>query len=203
MSRVYCDLDGTLITGDIEREFIRYLQSIKHFSVLNYFLAAISVPVNTMRRKQVRGSKYKSWTVGCTEEERGRLYSEFLDGNPEKIRFRPEVLEKLKELKESNCEIILMTGSFRELVLSFLEKENVIDLFDEIIACEVAKDGFRVTQHPYGKDKCLFLKKDKPLVGIANEYADHYYLEMCSEAYVVGADEELKRIADEKKWRCL
>ena len=60
--RVYCDLDGTLIRGDLEREFVGYLQSTGSFTIKNYLLALISIPANKLRRKQERGSIYKSWT---------------------------------------------------------------------------------------------------------------------------------------------
>ena len=201
--RVYCDLDGTLIRGDLEREFVGYFQSTGSFTIRNYLLALISIPANKLRRKQERGSIYKSWTVGFTAEKKDRLFSDFLENETGKLETRADVLGLLEEYKSRGSEIILMTGSYRELVLAFLKKKNMVNVFDEVIACEVKGNGFCVSQHPYGKDKCLFLKKDMQLIGIANEYADRFYLEQCSVAYVVGKDEKLKRIADEKKWRCL
>lgn len=203
MSKIYCDLDGTLIEGDLEREFIRYLQSMNHFTIWNYFLAMISLPTNWIRRQKNYGSKYKSWTFGKNEEERKLLYSEFFSKCPNCIRFRVNVLELLKKYKDDNNKIILMTGSYIELVRFFLERENVTPLFDEVIACEVKKNGFCISQHPYGKDKCIFLDLSEPIIGIANEYADRFYLELCSEAYVVGEDKKLKEVAYKNNWRYL
>lgn len=123
--RVYCDLDGTLIRGDLEREFVGYLQSTGSFTIRNYLLALISIPANKLRRKQERGSIYKSWTVGFTAEEKDRLFSDFLENETEKLEIRADVLGLLEEYKSSGSQIILMTGSYRELVLAFLKKKNI------------------------------------------------------------------------------
>ena len=41
MDSIYCDLDGTFIKGDLEREFVKFLQRTHKFNWYHYLLEAM------------------------------------------------------------------------------------------------------------------------------------------------------------------
>lgn len=197
---LYCDFDGTFIDGDIEKEFVNYQMRKSLLSPKYYILAMISVPFNYLRRKRNHSSCFKSWTFKRTEEEKRRMFNDFLEEVEKTITVNEKTEAFLNEKKSEGYKLILLTGSYEMLVKRFLEKRNIA-LFDEVIGCTVGKSGFFVERHPYGHNKCDFIDMSKYRIGIANEFADRFYLEKCNEAFVVGDDEKLLNIAEEKKWR--
>lgn len=203
MNSIYCDLDGTFIKGDLEREFVKFLQRTHKFNWYHYLLAAISMPINKIQSKRCRGSLFKSWTYRRSRDERYQLYEEFLQNKNDELLINEKVLLELEERKATH-KIILLTGSFEELVRFFMEKNGKTYIFDEIIGCQVKKrHTFFVKRHPYGKDKCKFIHVEEKIVGIANEYVDRFYLQMCDEVFIVNAEEKLCILAKKLGWRNL
>lgn len=200
MGTVYVDFDGTLIEGDIEKKFVSWLHQRKKLNPYHYALAAITIPLNYIRKKMHRSNLIKSWTFGRTQDEIDQLCKEFLDEMAGTIILRQPIWDILYKYKNSGDKLVIITGSMTELVRSFLCKKNKLDLFDDIIGSKMFCFGFICKRHPYGKDKCLYINKSVQSVGIANEYADVYYLNLCKHVYYTGNDYNLDIVAKKNGW---
>ena len=202
MGIVYCDLDGTLIEGDLEREFLKYLRNNNYLKICNYIGAFLSIPLNYIRRKKNRGSLLKSWTIGFKQEQLQYLFYDFFRSSNPKLKNIPQTWQLLMQLKK-DCKIVLLTGSYEELVSSFLKYKKIDSFFDRIIGCQVKSNGYTVKMHPYGIDKCSYITEEKDTIGIANEFADSFYLSHCDEVYILPGDLRLEKIAEINNWRRL
>ena len=203
---VYCDFDGTLICGDIEVEWVRYLRQIHYFRWFHYTAAAVSIPVNRARRKMLRGSLMKSWTIGMDARKMSALLPDFYQQRKARLELNRDVLNLLRTYA-SSCRLILLTASDERLVRDYLSRTGLEALFDCVIGGISAPCGFFLRREPYGKGKCPFIDKSARSIGIANEWADTCYLRLCTEAYVIGGspeqDSALLRLARKLKWKVI
>ena len=197
--KVYCDFDGTLIKESIEPIWLKFLIKNKKLHWFQYFLAIISIPVGIIRKKQFKASLFKSWSVGMSREKKQKLIEEFCLTSAEEIHLNSKVLTKLEYLRNF-YNIVILTGSDEDLVLNYLRYKKIECLFSNIIAAKMSKNGFFVQQHPYGKEKCKFIDTTSKTVGIANEFADSFFLKMCDRVFVVNGDVKLMALAKEEKW---
>lgn len=199
---LYCDFDGTLIKEDIETAWLNFLIEMKALHWFQYILAVISIPVSMFRKKQFKSSLFKSWSVGMSLEKKDILVNQFLQTKKATLNLNIEVLNYLKKVKDG-YDIVILTGSDELLVRSYLEYKKIDKLFTKIIATKTTKSGFFIKQHPYGKDKCKFIDTSKKTIGIANEFADSFYLEMCDKAFIVKGDTKLMSLAKKRKWEII
>lgn len=202
MRAVYCDLDGTLIKGDLEQEFLKYLRYHHYFKVCNYFGALLSIPLNYMRKKKYKGSLLKSWTIGFTKEELESMFCDFFKHANSELKINSKTWQLLEDLK-SDYRIVLLTGSHEQLVFSFLKYNGLYSFFDEIIGCQMHSNGYLVKAHPYGIEKCNYIIQENSIIGIANEIADCFYLALCDEVFIIEGDSQLEKVARKNKWRIL
>ena len=201
---VYCDFDGTLIQGDIEREWVSFLRRKHYLTFQNYLAACISLPINLFMRLLDRSSLLKAWTVGIGDEEIIRLFPEFYIASGDKLQINPNVLEFIQIHSEEN-RIVILTGSDTRLIKQFLGIVELPVIIDEIIGSAVKPGGLWVSQHPYGVCKRKYITDNNKSIGIANETADRHYLKICDEAYVVAAtaDNGLIALANKMNWRLI
>lgn len=199
---VYCDLDGTLIECDLERAFIQYLLREKQFKIKNYALAAFSIPFNRLRKKTWHGDILKSWPAFRKSGEIDGLIDSFLKQPGASICINKAVMRMLQEYTQKGFKIVLLTASFERLVIKFLKYKNINNVFDEVIGSQMSESHIVVKQMPYGKDKCNYILEANT-VGIANEYADRFYLMKCDQAAVYTKDERLLELAKAKGWEII
>ncbi len=195
---LYCDLDGTLIRDNLEGAFVAYLRRRRELSVLHYAAAAFTVPVNAFRRRFFLPHPFKSWTAFRSASEKRELISRFLENEGANISFAPNVLRFVEDFKGKK---VLLTGSDEDLAAAFLKFTERSDLFDEVCGSKTAPNGFAVIRHPFGRGKLPFIDAKAASVGIGNEYADRFFLEKCSKAYVAAPDGRLRVTAVKSGWK--
>lgn len=178
---IIIDFDGTLIEGDLERSFMRYLLTKPEIKYKMLLLSCITLPINLIRNKLCYPSVYKSWTYILRDNIQEHI-EEFLNKNIPFIQLKEQIWALLER---NDTNIILLSGCHQDLLKSYLSKIEKIDKFDKIIGCTMQKDNFRVAIHPYGRAKTRFVNTESYNIGIANEKADHFYLDMCNEKIYV------------------
>lgn len=197
---VYCDLDGTLLKGDLEFAYLKYLIKKRKITIYQIIVSFLSVPINYIRKRRFKKSLMKSWTLKKSGYLLEKHILEFLEEQSKNLVLRQEILILLMEFQQK-YELVLLTGSQEELVKVFLKYKGIDKLFDKVIGSKVSKSGIIVKEHPYGKDKCKYINNSVKTIGIANEYADSFYLKKCDEVYIVQDDKKLVKLAEQLGWR--
>lgn len=197
---LYCDFDGTLIQENSEQLLVSFLMETGYFKLYHYMAAVLCKAVNLPRRLAKRGAAAKAWSIGLTEQEKSDLIGSFWDKHMEGIHVNSKVL---KTAEDFDGKRIILTGSDRQLVYDFLRRKGIADSIDDVIGAKTAAAGFKVLQHPYGRDKCLFLDPSVYKAGIGNEAADIFFLSQCDQAYIVPGDPVLENIAAKNGWRVI
>lgn len=178
---IIVDFDGTLIEGDLERAFMKYLLRCPKVRLKMLLLSCFTLPVNILRNKLGYSSIYKSWTLLLGDKIQEYI-NEFLEQNIRSIRLKDDIWNMLNQPK---AEIVLLSGCYIELLEAFLRKKSKAYVFDHIIGCTMNDDNFRVKLHPFGRTKMKFVNPNKYNIGIANERADRYYMNLCDEQIYV------------------
>ncbi len=193
-----CDFDGTLIKQNIENQFLSYLRKHHKLGIQNYLLALLTIPVNGLRRLVGKGNLMKSWSCGKSRHQVNQLIEAFLEENIQNIE---EIQTTLDFVQNFEGKRLLLTGSYEPLVKRYLEKKEIFHIFDKIVGSDISKNGFKVVKHPFGVHKKQYVKTDWNSVGIGNEHYDRYFLEKCSQAYVVNPDQKLYALAVRNGWK--
>lgn len=180
-SIILCDFDGTLIEGDLERAFMRYLLKKKEIKYKMLLVSLFTLPINFLRNTFGFPSILKSWTF-VLKDSTNQYISNFIHDCGSKIQSKQQGWNLLNSLKDSKR--VLLTGCYDKLIRAYLKYCNLDTVFDEIIACEM-KNNLIVRRHPFGRGKVPFVPVHAYTIGIANEYSDHYYMDLCSEKYYI------------------
>lgn len=178
---IIVDFDGTLIEGDLEQSFMKYLMKFPGIRVKMLLVALLTLPINIIRNKLGYPSLYKSWTLVLNNDI--ELYiTRFIQEMSQSIRLKNDIWSLLDK---PDAKIVLLSGCYEELLKAYLKSIGKIHIFDQIIGCTMQVDCFRVKIHPYGRSKALFVDRNKYNIGIANEKNDLYYLNLCDEQIYV------------------
>jgi len=179
---IICDFDGTVIEGNIENCFTRFLLQQKELRIKLFTAAIPALLINLPLNKLCLPSVIKSWTY-VLKQEISHYIDLFLKENNRKLKIKKETISLIKEI--SHDKSVLLTGSYQELVERFLEYNN-IKCFDKIIGAQVKLPLYLfIKKHPYGKEKCKYVDRTNYNIGIADNYSDHFYLDMCNEKYYI------------------
>lgn len=178
---ILCDFDGTLIFGDLERMFMRYLLQQPEIKFRMLLISLITLPINLLLNQLGRPSIFKSWTVVLKNREENYIH-DFLSRKNSLIKRKPEGWQILNSIP--NAKRILLTGCYGNLIRQYLKYNNLNNIFEQVIATEM-KSSFLIRQHPFAKGKVQFVDKQNYNIGIANEPGDHFYLDLCDEQYYV------------------
>jgi hypothetical protein len=148
-------------------------------------ISLFTLPINLFLNRLCRPSIFKSWSY-VLKVKKQETINTFLNSDYCKfsidLRFREDVISKLSTFDSNH--IVILTGSDEELVKAFLQIRNR-KICDEVIGSQVEKDFFKVKRHPYGKAKMEYVNRDNYNIGIANDYSDHFYMDICNEQYYV------------------
>lgn len=197
---VYCDFDGTLVNGNIEADFIRWLAKSKKIAFSNFLCAMVSLPVNFLRKMIYKGNVFSAWSAFSTVQARQELFDTYIETCL--LSINEVVFDKLQSWR-NKYEIILLTGSNEKLVSMFLKKNGLHNFFSSVIGGRLSKNGFIVLQNPFGKDKLKYLIDCPKKIGVANEYADSFYLKRCDDVFVVNPEKKLYRLAIGNNWEVI
>lgn len=182
---VICDFDGTIIHGNLENTFVKYLLKETGYGWWILMVSLFTLPINILLNRLYKPSIFKSWTYILKEKKREVMdaffNSDYYKGSFQ-LRYREDVISKLDIIDLDY--MLILTGSDEELVKAYLEKNDMIKC-DKVIGSQVKKDFFRVERHPFGKEKMKFVNRDNYNIGIANDFSDHFYMDMCDEKYYV------------------
>lgn len=195
---LYCDLDGTLISYNLEGGLVKHLIKTKRLTIVQYLSAAFTLPFNSLRRRAGLPHLFKSWTAFRSADDKTDVITAFVREKAKDIPFNPAVLEFVKSFKGKK---ILLTGCDTELATAFLNETGSGGLFDEVIGARMKRGGFLVSTHPFGKGKPPFVDSGCISVGVANEYADRFFLKKCTEAFVAAPDAKLGEVARTLGWK--
>jgi len=179
MSLAIFDLDGTLIKGQSQGYFARYLLGkgkIRPFKILVILLWFLGFKLRLVRNPEVMMKYGFSSLAGQKETEAVKMIAAFYD----KIlvnKFNPEILEKLKKHQSSGDRVVIMSNAAEPLV-SFIGKKLGID---EVIATRLeTKDGVYTGRIEgeivYGEGKAAMAREafSEEELKTAYAYADHY-----------------------------
>lgn len=176
-----CDFDGTLIQGNIENRFTRYLLGRKDIRLKLAAVAALTLPLNLLLNKLNHPSLLKSWTF-VLRGEIDAVIDAFLDENMNLMPLRKGTLQLLSSLHYDRS--IILTGSAECLVKKYLERCPEL-AFDAVIGSCVKADFLTVERHPYGKGKIPFVDSSCYNIGVADSESDRFYMNLCNEKYFV------------------
>lgn len=182
---VICDFDGTLIQGNLENTFVSYLLKETKYGWRILLVSLFTLPINLLLNRFYWPSIFKSWTFVLKREKqeviKAFLISDYFKRSTD-MRLREDIISKLSSF-DSDL-IVILTGSDEDLVEAFIHSTNRIK-FDKIIGSQVESGFFRVKRHPFGKGKTKYVKSKYYNIGIANDFSDHFYMDMCNEKYYV------------------
>lgn len=176
-----CDFDGTLIQGNIENQFTRYLLGRKDIRLKLAAVAALTLPLNLLLHQLNRPSLLKSWTF-ILRGGADAAMDAFLDENMSRLPLRRDTLRLLSTLRYDKA--IVLTGSAERLVQKYLERCSELS-FDTVIGSCVKADFLTVERHPYGKGKMPFVDASCYNIGVADSESDRFYMNLCNETYFV------------------
>lgn len=185
MRVVICDFDGTIIRGNLENTFLRFLlkETVYRWRIL--IISLFTLPINLLLNRFYKPSIFKSWTY-VIKGDKIEVINDFLNSSffrdSELLMYREDVIARLSAVDYEN--LLILTGSDEDLVRAFLRIENRFNIGD-VIGSQVEKNYFRVKRHPYGKAKMEYVNRENYNIGIANDYSDHFYMDMCNEKYYV------------------
>ncbi len=108
-----CDLDGTLIEGDLGLEFRRWLLDTGRFGMGRLLLAGTAMPFNRLRRSFGRGSLLSAWSAARSAADRTSLMEGFMAEVGDALSIRSEVME---------VEIRLVDDLFSKVAQEFLSR---------------------------------------------------------------------------------
>lgn len=178
---ILCDFDGTVIESNIEDKFVSYLLKQKEIRYKLLLVAFFTFPLNMILNKLYLSSITKSWTF-ILKDRTEEYIARFLDDHIQEIKAKNDTIKLLKSIKYNK--LIILTGSYQQLVELYLARVNFIHV-NKVIGTKVSKNRLFVKQHPFGKSKCSFVDINNYNIGVANDFSDHYYLDMCNEQYII------------------
>ncbi len=203
---VFWDIDGTLVSGSLEREFIRYLRDqklIRSSAIPFRFLSlALRWPlpqwyqVKLCYLRGVSGTEVEMWAENCWDAElRARLF--------------PDAVDAIRHFASLSLKQVLLSGTIKPLADQLARQASI----GEIIAAnpEVVNGhytGATESAHPHGLTKVAlveeWLTKNRrnwdEVIAIANHWDDRFLLERCGTPIAAHPDDKLREFAIERNW---
>lgn len=207
------DLDGTLLKGaTAERIFVTYLirtRRLGPFRVLAFLMSFYADILARGFRWAIgnNASYLRGRTPGEVEDWAREFAREFLrNAVPRSLR------SKIKMLKESGCQVVLMSGSLQALVDQLQETIQADVLIGGTL--EVSGGlltGLKTGIHPFGSDKleALFEKIPSSVIdwngswALADTVHDLPLFELVGHPVAVNPDRRLRRQAEARGWEII
>ncbi len=211
---VFFDVDNTLIKGQSQFEFIKYIKKKKYISLIKYFglvvlflLYKIHILPNVDYFRKVGLKVIKNWRVYKTKEVINNFFNEVL-----KDRIYKQAEELINEHKAKKHIVILFSTAWEEILLPLKEYLNV----DYLISTKVIKNHDYFTGEVkgdavYGHQKVIraqqFLESRhldrRNTFAYADHYSDSALLEFVNYPVVVNPDEKMEKLAIKMNWQIL
>ncbi len=207
---VICDLDGTLIEGSSEKEFLLMLFRERVLStgpLIGFLFEYLAHPVRTRKEGRAWNRTYLKGLAPATVNSAAVRLARRLSGT-----VRPEVAELLREYRGSGAELLLLSASLEPLVREFASLFG----FDRFKGSspEVSRGRFtgRVTGlRPWGGAKVTAAieimrsagTNPGETIALGDSYSDRHLLKACAGAVAVHPDTRLKAHAKKSGWMVL
>ncbi|CAM4188502.1 HAD family hydrolase [Lacicoccus alkaliphilus] len=213
------DFDGTLYpeeTFDILIEKIKghpeyksiYKKFIRNFAPIYIGYKMKLVPKIRMQNKALE--KYIQAFKGKDQQEIEAFFHEVADGMAEDLR--PDLVGRLRSLKEEDYYIVLISGAFMPLLEGVFKSGHVDYIFGSVIHYDNGMLDIKKRFNRLHSDmkveilmdhfKSCKVKVDwKNSVAFSDSYSDLKMLELVGNPVAVEPDEKLLKIATEKNWQ--
>lgn len=207
---VVCDLDGTLIEGSSEREFLLLLLRggvMSAGGLLAFLMAYPAHPVRTVREGKAWNRRY----LKGVPLEAVNSAAVSLAGRLERS-IRPHVAARLRDYRTSGARLALLSASLEPLVRE-IAIANGFDMFrgssPEVTGgvCTGRVTGIR----PWGVAKVAAAREMILAAGstpgetlaLGDSYSDRHLFEMCARAVAVHPDTRLRALSQKRGWMVL
>lgn len=213
------DFDGTLYpeeTFDILIEKIKghpeyksiYKKFIKNFAPIYIGYKMKLVPKMTMQNKALE--KYIQAFKGKDQQEIEEFFHEIAESMAEDLR--PDLVGRLRRLKEEDYYIVLVSGAFMPLLEGVFKSEHVDHIFGSVIHYDNGMLDIKKRFNRLHSDMKVDILMDhfkackvnvdwKNSVAFSDSYSDIKMLELVGNPVAVEPDEKLLKIATEKNWQ--
>lgn len=166
------------------------------------------VPKLTMQNKALE--KYIQAFKGMNQQEIERFFHEIAETMAADLR--PELVGRLRKLKQENYYIVLVSGAFMPLLEGVFKSEHVDHIFGSVIHYTNGKLDHKKRFSRLHSDKKVEMLmnhfKDskvnvdwKNSMAFSDSYSDIKMLELVGNPVVVEPDEKLLKVATEKNWQ--
>lgn len=194
--RIVVDFDGTVIRGDLGRDFIQWLKRSRHIPPWFYVATFPLGVANQISRLLLEVPLCNRVLLWLAESELADHIQDFLMLPVESHEINESLLRYLYTF---NGERILLTGSPELLVSAYLAAKN-ITCFDAVIGQRPGRAGWLLNPTPFGRLKPRFIRADIDIV-IANERADRHLLRRAKQSGIVIRDLSEATNWVDKKWK--
>lgn len=207
---VICDLDGTLIEGSSEKEFLLMLFRERVLSpgkLIGFLFGYLAHPVRTWREGRAWNRTYLKALAPETINSAAVRLARRLDGT-----VRPGVADKLREYRASGAELVLLSASLEPLVREIASKNG----FDRFRGSSPEVSQGRLTGRvsglrPWGAAKATVAGEIMRNAGVSSgetialgdSYSDRHLFRVCAGAVAVHPDSRLKALAKKSGWMVL
>lgn len=207
---VICDLDGTLIGGSSEKEFLLSLfreRALSPGKLIGFLFAYLAHPFRTFREGRAWNRTYLAGLSPDTVNETAVRLARRLTG-----AVRPDVAGRLRDYRSAGAQLVLLSASLEPLVRE-MASMNGFDGFRGS-SPEVSRGRYtgRVSgNRPWGSAKVAVageIMRDAgvtPLetLALGDSYSDRHILALCAGAVAVHPKTRLKALAKKNGWTVL
>lgn len=203
------DVDGTLISVSSERKFLEHLVRsgflrIRH--LVPFGLNYMAHPVITLREGKGWNRRYLRYMTRDRFIAEAQLFSEkFLSR-----MIRSPVAEKIRDLADRGCRIVLMSASLANLVEPLARDLPI----DAVVASTPLFDrqtftGKLAGPRPWGREKVAIARglcaesgfQSSDCLAVGDSWSDRHLMLYCGRAIAVHPDGKLRRLAGRMNWQ--
>lgn len=189
------DFDGTLIRGDLGRDFVQWLIQTRRISYLYQFATSPLGALNSLVRRLLAVPFCNRYLQHFSLSDLDELAESFLD---ERMNNYAQNVALFDFVGSVPCERVVLSGSPEMLVQKFLSRAE-IHIFDSVIGQQPGRLRWMVNPTPFGRSKCRFIPWPIELA-VGDSYSDRFILRKARRAIVIAGDRRLEEIAQRNGW---
>jgi len=211
---VFVDVDDTLINGESQLIFIKYLfekKKIGVFLLLYAIMFFILYKFDLIKDINIATAKALRFTKGWKVSDLDTLAKEAFEKKIKKL-YNKDVLGEIEKHRKNGGEVIIVSASVYPIVKIIADHIDA----DHIIATKLlSKNGIYLgrldgrVNHGKNKEKNIkkFINDKKDKLKDSYAYGDHHsdyeMLAMVGNSIVVKPDKKLFKIAEKNNWRMI
>lgn len=189
------DFDGTLIRGDLGRDFVQWLIQTRRVGTIYRFATVPLGVLNSLLRHLCATPFCNRFLQRFSSDALDDLADCFLD---ERMSTYLENKALFDFVGSVACQRVVLTGSPELLVQKFLSRAE-ISIFDVVIGQRPGRLRWMVNPTPFGRFKPRFVQLPIELA-VADSYSDRFLLRKAQRAVVISGDRRLEQIAQRYGW---